>query len=190
MAHAPKLLAICAACSAAVVLGGCAAHPTASSRAADPAAAARAALLPKDQVLAAWDRLKSLQGSWTGRSSKGWTEQVDYKVIAAGSCMYEISFGAHPNETMLTTWTLDTDRVVLTHYCVAKNQPRLLLTAIDADTYTFEFLDATNLSSRDTGHMDKYVLTFTPEGFTGQWTWYQKGSESWMERIEHKRTGQ
>ena len=91
---------------------------------------------------------------------------------------------------MLTTFVLDSDRLLLTHYCVAKNQPRLVATAFEESgkKITFTFLDATGLPSRNTGHMDKAVFRFLDEDhFTTQWTWYQNGKESWMEEIRMER---
>lgn len=137
-----------------------------------------------------FERLKRLEGSWRGKSTKGWTEQVTYRVIAGGSVVMVTSFDAHPNETMVTMFSLDRGRVILTHYCVAKNQPRLLASAFSSDqqTVTFEFHDATGIASRDTGHMDRAVLHFIDDDhYTEQWTWYQKGAERWMEKIELER---
>ena len=84
----------------------------------------------------------------------------------------------------------DGDRFMLTHYCVAGSQPRLAATAFEEEgkVITFTFLDATNLKSRDQGHMDKAVFRFKDENsFTTQWTWYQNGKESWMEEIRMER---
>jgi hypothetical protein len=151
-------------------------------------AAAPAKPLTKSQ--AAFEKLKSLAGDWEGKSTKGWTEKVTYAVISGGSVVMELSYGAHPEEWMATMFHLDGDNLMLTHYCVAKNQPRLKATKIadDLSTITFEFQDATNLKSRDQGHMDKLVLTMTdPNHFTAHWTWYQNGKEDWMEKIEHRR---
>ncbi len=141
---------------------------------------------------AAFERFKNLEGQWLGRSTKGWEEVVGFKTIAQGSVVVENSFDAHPNETMMTMFHLDGERLMLTHYCVAKNQPRLEATSFENDgkTITFTFLDATNLPSRDKGHMDKAVFRFADENkFSTQWTWYQNGKESWMEEIvlERKR---
>ena len=66
-------------------------------------------------------------------STKGWTEEVTYQVIAGGSAIVASSFDAHPNERMITVYYLDRDRLLLTHYCVAGNQPRLELTQFDPD---------------------------------------------------------
>lgn len=139
---------------------------------------------------AGFEKFAKLNGEWIGKSTKGWEEKVSYKTIAQGSVVVENSFDAHPNETMMTMFYLDQDRLMLTHYCVSKSQPRLLATSFDDEgkTITFTFLDATNLPSRDTGHMDKAVFKFIDENtITSQWTWYQKGKESWMEEIKLER---
>lgn len=139
---------------------------------------------------AAFERFKKLEGKWKGRSTKGWEEVSIYKTIAAGSVVVGTSFDAHPNETMMTMFHLDGDRLMLTHYCVAKNQPRLVATSFadGGKTVTFTFLDGGNLSSRDRGHMDKAVFRFVDDNHaTSQWTWYQDGKESWMEEIHLER---
>ncbi len=138
-----------------------------------------------------FDRLRSLEGQWGGRSTRGWEDVCSFKTIAGGSCVVETSFDAHPNETMLTLYHMDGEQLMLTHYCVAKNQPRLRATEFSPDgtSATFTFVDATNLASRDKGHMDKCVITI-PDGadtFSARWTWYQAGQESWMEEIHHER---
>lgn len=141
-------------------------------------------------VRLAFERFKKLEGRWKGRSTKGWEEDVSYRTIAGGSVVVGTSFDAHPNETMLTLIHLDGDRLMLTHYCVAKNQPRLVATSFadDGKTITFTFLDGTNLPSRDRGHMDKAVFRFIDENHvTSRWTWYQNGKESWMEEISLER---
>lgn len=146
--------------------------------------------LDADAARSAFERFKTLSGSWEGKSTKGWAEVNNYRVIARGSVVMGTSFDAHPNETMVTMFHMDGDRLMLTHYCVAKNQPRMVATEISADgaEVTFEFLDGTNMSSRDKGHMDKAVFRFkSDDEFTSQWTWYQDGQESWMEEIRNTR---
>lgn len=138
----------------------------------------------------AFERLKKLEGKWKGRSTKGWEEVIAYKTIAQGSVVVEDSFDAHPNETMMTMFHLDGDRLMLTHYCVAKNQPRLVATSFgdNGKTITFTFLDAGNLPSRDRGHMDKMVFRFLDDDHaTSKWTWYQDGKEKWLEEIQLER---
>jgi len=145
---------------------------------------------PSSPAARAFERLKSIEGEWDGRSTKGWEDTNTFQVIAAASVLMGRSFDSHPNETMVTMYHLDGDELVLTHYCVARNQPRLRATTISPDgrTIEFTFRDATNLPSRDRGHMDRVVMQFVDDDhFTSQWTWYQDGKEQWMEKIEYVR---
>lgn len=156
-----------------------AAHAQSAAQSVEPAA-------PLTPAQAAYARFKSLEGEWTAKSTKGWTADTRYKVIANGSTVLSTSLDAHPNETMLTLIHMDGDRLMLTHYCVAGNQPRLVATdfADDGATITFTFLDGTNLPSRDRGHMDRVVYRFGDgDNFSSRWTWYQNGSETWLEEI-------
>lgn len=142
---------------------------------------------------AAFVRLQSLAGDWEGRSSQGWSGTSRIEVIARGSVvLFTSQTGAHPGETMATAIHRDGDRLLLTHYCVARNQPRLVASEISADgaRLRFTFLDGTNLASRDRGHMDSVVFELLePDRYISQWTWYQDGQERWLERIEHRRAG-
>lgn len=146
-----------------------------------------------DDVKQAYARFLALEGDWEGKSTRGWIDRVKFQTIARGSAVMETSlFEAHPGETMVTIAHPDGDRLLLTHYCVAKNQPRLVLRGIDDDgkLLRFEFLDGTNLPSRDHGHMDQAEYRFVDhDHFTSRWTWYQDGKESWMETIEFRRVG-
>jgi hypothetical protein len=140
---------------------------------------------------AAFDRLRALEGRWRGRSSKGWQDQVGIRLIAKGSTLVETSeFDAHPGETMITTIAPDGDRLLLTHYCVAGNQPRLAAAGLQEDgrSILFTFVDGGNLRSRDDGHMDKALYRFLDaDHFSAQWTWFENGAERWMEEIHFER---
>src|SRR5262245_58067011 len=82
-------------------------------------AVARGAASPATPA-AAFERLKRLAGRWEGRSTKGWTDTGQVKVIAGGSVVELASFDAHPGEEMRTLFYLDGDRLMLTHFCVAR----------------------------------------------------------------------
>jgi hypothetical protein len=143
-----------------------------------------------EQALAAFERIKSLAGTWEGRSTKGWRETLHYQVIAGGSAVLETSFEAHPGEEMATVFHMDGDRLTLTHYCVAKNQPRLEATSITdgGRTVVFTFKDGGNIPTRDRGHMDSAVYTFeAPDRVTSRWSWYEAGKEKWFEDIVQSR---
>jgi hypothetical protein len=139
---------------------------------------------------AAFERFKSLAGTWRGQSTRGWEDEVSIATIAGGSAVRHTSFEAHPGEQMETLVHLDGDRLLLTHYCVARNQPRLVATSFaeGGRVVTFEFLDGTGMASRDVGHMDKVVVRFADaDHWSSRWTWYANGQERWLEEIHYQR---
>jgi hypothetical protein len=143
---------------------------------------------PGAEARAAFARFKGLAGPWKGRSTRGWTDTSTIRVIAGGSVVEMASFDAHPGEEMRTLFHLDGDRLLLTHYCVAGNQPRLVASRFEADAVTFTYLDATGIASREQGHMDKAVYPFAGDGrYTTRWTWYQDGQERWLQEIHSER---
>jgi len=155
---------------------------------------AAAAPPPSSSALAAFERFRAMEGTWEGRSTKGWQESISFKTIAGGSAVVETSFDAHPGETMLTVFHLDGEDLTLTHYCVAKNQPHLRATGISTDgrSITFTFAGGGNLTDRNRGHMDSAVFRFEDaDHVSSRWTWYQDGKERWLEeiRLERRPTG-
>lgn len=144
----------------------------------------------KEQALAVFNKLKKFEGKWKC-SSEGLGEfNESYKLIAAGSVLMGNEMEDKPDMAMVTMYHLDNDALMLTHYCMAKNQPRLTLTKVseDGNTATFEFKDGTNMKSRDVGHMDSVVVHFIDDdNFKSRWSWYEKGQEGWMEAVTAKR---
>jgi hypothetical protein len=149
----------------------------------------RIELVERSPAQLAFERLCELAGSWDGKSSAGWSARIELEVIARGSTLLERSnFEAHPGETMLTLFHKDGADLVLTHYCVAGNQPRLVASEIGPETLRFTFRDATNLASRDQGHMDEALIRLEgPDAFSSRWSFFQDGRTSWMEEIRYRR---
>jgi hypothetical protein len=145
------------------------------------------------QAATLFARFATLAGTWRERSTRGWEGTKTFRVIADGSVVMSTSaFDDDPGDAhvMATMIALDGDRLLLTHYCEARNQPRLVATAISDDgaTVTFTFLDAGNLPDRDHGHMDRAVFHFLDaDRFTERWTWYQDGHQRWLEEIHAER---
>jgi hypothetical protein len=136
-------------------------------------------------------RMKQLAGRWGTQSTKGWSGGDLIRVICRGSAvLVESEFDDNAEAGMATLYYLDKGRLLLTHYCEAKNQPTLVATGQSADgkVVLFTFLSGTGMTSRDEGHMDKVVFRFIDEdSYTSQWTWYSAGSEKWLEEIENRR---
>jgi hypothetical protein len=123
-----------------------------------------------------FDELKSLNGTWEGKTSNGQTAQVIYRVTSNGSALMSKIKG---KEDMISMFNLDGDRVVLTHYCSAGNQPRMVASGSpDGKTITFNFLDVTNLGAPDAGHMTRVVLSMPDANHhTEEWTYTDHGKE-------------
>ena len=154
--------------------------------------AARSQAVSRDAARAAFARIQRLEGKWHAKSTRGWTDAFELRKLARGTAVGMLSFAGNLESAMVTVFHLDGDRLMVTHYCEAGNHPRLAATSYEdgGRKITFTFLDATNLASRDAGHMDKLVLALIDDDhFNEQWTWYQNGNERWMEAIENQRVG-
>lgn len=145
--------------------------------------------VPAARARAAFEHLRQLAGDWDQTSTKGWQGTTSVQVIAGGSAVLMTSnVGPHPgaDETMATVLHLDGDRLLLTHYCVARNQPRLVAAKISPDSrhIEFDFLDATGMRSPDAGHMRRAVFTIeSSDRYRSRWTFSLGGQERWMEEI-------
>jgi len=135
---------------------------------------------PPARSTPAFDQLKSLAGEWQGKDSSGKTAQLTYKVVSNGSVVMERLAPATEAE-MITMYSLEGNRIVVTHYCSAGNQPRMRAepAAGDVKQLDFRFLDVTNLASPDAGHMHELVVSFEDANhFTQEWHWLDHGKES------------
>ena len=123
-----------------------------------------------------FDKLKSLAGTWEGKTPNGQPAEVVYQVTSGGSALMSEIKGP---ENMITMFHLDGARLLMTHYCAAGNQPRMTASlSPDGKTMTFAFLDATNLASPQEGHMQHVVFTFTDANHhSEEWTFLDHGKE-------------
>lgn len=137
---------------------------------------------------AAFDRLKTLVGEWQADTSMG-KVQVSYELVAGGTALLERESGERM-PVMITVYHLDGERLILTHYCVAGNQPRMQARSFDpaARLLRFEFLDATNLSNKDAGHMRNATIRFVSnDRFAADWEFYQDGQKKSTESFQYTR---
>ena len=130
-------------------------------------------------------KLKTLDGVWEGKDPRGKDVKVSYRATSGGSALMSEITG---EEDMITMFHLDGDRVLMTHYCAAGNQPRMKASASpDGKTVTFDFVDATNLASADAGHMHRMVLSLIDANHhTEEWTFLDHGKEM-KEKFELQR---
>jgi hypothetical protein len=134
------------------------------------------AALAQSDAQKSFDQLKSLAGSWEGKNSMGEPVQVSYRITAGGSAVIS-EIQAH-GEDMISMFHFDgSTRLLLTHYCAVGNQPRMLADASpDGKSITFNFLDATNLDTPQSGHMDHVVIAMLdPNHHTEEWNFIDHG---------------
>ena len=136
-------------------------------------ALAATAALADSAAQKTFDKLKSMEGTWVGQTSSGEPIEVTYHTVSQGSAI--MSETSH--EGMVTMYTLDGDRLLMTHYCGSGNQPRMAASmSPDGKTMTFNFVDATNLGRPEAGHMNHAVFTFADaDHYSEQWTWAADG---------------
>src|ERR1700719_4268273 len=119
-------------------------------------AAAQAKPAPEHHMMApsvGFDQLKPLVGEWEGQAG-GKTMHVSYQLVSGGTALLErLSMGGEPE--MVTLYSPDGDRLVVTHSCSAGNQPHMRTEPVSngAKQFSFNFVSATNLATPAAGHM-------------------------------------
>ena len=90
---------------------------------------------------------------------------------------------------MVTMIHLDGDRLMLTHYYAMGNQPRMVGTiSPDGKTITFDFLDATNLTSKE-GHLQRIVFNLLDsDHHSERWEFKMADGKQTNDLIDLKRT--
>jgi hypothetical protein len=107
---------------------------------------------------AGWEKLKSLAGDWEGMEGDK-PFHASYKVVSSGTAVMETLDGPDAMQ-MITVYTPDGNKLLMTHYCSMGNQPRMRSKGLERGKLAFHYVDAANLKSRDEMHMTGLVLTF------------------------------
>ena len=124
--------------------------------------------VPPASKNAGLEKMKNLVGTWVVADKDGQpTEEVAsvIKLTAGGSAVHETIFPGQPHE-MVSVYTADGPDLVMTHYCMLGNQPRMKLNAkkSTAQELVFDFDGGTNLNTRRDTHMHSMVLTLPAPG--------------------------
>jgi hypothetical protein len=131
---------------------------------------------------AAFDKLKALAGEWEGTMTEGGQQMpatTSYRLASGGSALMNVLGAGSPYE-MVTMIHLDNSDLLATHYCAAHNQPRFrMVPSSDPNVVTFDFKDATNLSSPTAKHMVGLKITIVDANHHYQdWTSLDKGQKT------------
>lgn len=163
---------------------------------AQPQADASSIEAARSQTQEAFDKLKTLAGTWVGPLAttptdpnvEGKFAQHTLQVTSRGNAiLHELSVSSLPDHPV-TMFYLEDDRLVATHYCDAGNRPRMVgRVSPDGKRVEFEFLD---LSGADQyGHMHGVAFTFIDENHhIEEWTWMLPNQNTVRIRFDLQRT--
>jgi len=128
---------------------------------------------------AAFERFKALAGEWVAAEDGEMAKKGDlvarYAVTAAGSAVVETIFPGTSHE-MVTVYHADGPDLVLTHYCVEGNQPRMRARNAGSSRFDFAYDGGTNIDPGRDRHMHSAsVELLGPDEIRSVWTELAEG---------------
>jgi len=131
------------------------------------------------QPASGFDRLKILVGTWEATSPQGKPLTNTIRLVSNGTALEE-TFQSADADQMVTLYTPNGNRLAMTHYCAAGNQPRMESPAVTGDQKEFDFslTGITNLANPNSGHMRHLLIQIADQDhFTEKWTWRENGKD-------------
>lgn len=119
----------------------------------------------------AFDQLKTLVGEWQGKNAGG-PVKITYTLVSGGTALMERLQPANEAD-MITMYSADGDKIVVTHYCSGGNQPSLKTETLKGvgNKYSFSLVSISGLKSPSDHHMTGLVLTLVDKDhFKQEWT--------------------
>ena len=110
----------------------------------------------------AFERMKTLVGKWSAESPMMGKMKTEFRLIAGGSVIEERFAEGTPME-MLSTYHDVNGKLMMTHYCMLRNQPRMRLVKSLADSLTFDLAPTPGLDPAKDRHMHGATYTFIDE---------------------------
>ena len=121
---------------------------------------------PTAPTNAAFETMKKLAGTWLAADEDGKpTDRIVsiLKVTSGGSVVHETIFPGQ-SEEMISVYTVEGPDLVMTHYCVLGNQPRLKADPnSSANQISFQFAGGSNLDPKKDKHMHSTTLTIVDD---------------------------
>ena len=110
-----------------------------------------------------------------------------FKIIAGGSAVQET---IHPGkgEEMVSVYHMDGKDLIMTHYCMLGNQPKMKLDPKGKDNQLkFDFAGGTNLDPAKDTHMHEGLITILDDNHI-EWSWagYMDGKPAETHKVSMK----
>jgi hypothetical protein len=126
------------------------------------------------------EALKKLAGTWQGKARMGTQEvpvTIVYESTAGGSAVVERLFPGTPHE-MMSVYTGEADKVVMTHYCAMGNHPKMALKKSDPKSLAFETIGTEGLRSATEPHMHAMTVSWVDADHIREiWTSFEGGTK-------------
>jgi hypothetical protein len=150
--------------------------------AAGVGAPVRAGSAPATAATPAFAKFQALQGDWIAAEDGPMTKKGDlvarYALTAGGSAVVETLFPGSEHE-MVTVYSAEGQDVVLTHFCLNANAPRMRAKAPTGEHFDFAYDGGSNIAPEHTKHMHSAWIEFVgKDELKSQWT-----------ELEHGQTG-
>jgi hypothetical protein len=139
---------------------------------------------------AGFERMKLLVGSWEGEMDKGegpMKFRTTYKLTSGGSAIVETFFEGAPHEMVSVYHDTPKRELMMIHYCMLKNQPKMMLISMEGNALKFDLAKdaAINVDDR---HMHSLTIMMTGQDeMTQKWTQYEKSKAGEVVEIALKR---
>ena len=142
---------------------------------------------PQSDAQKAFEKLKTLAGSWEG-SIMGMPVQITIRVTSSGNAILHEGTSSGMKDNPITMLYVESDRLLLTHYCDAGNRPRMTgKVSADGKTVEFDFLDVAG--GTQYGHMHHAVFTVIDANHhTEDWTYMTPGDKPVRAHLDLQRT--
>jgi hypothetical protein len=152
-----------------------------------PADATRPGTAAARPGTAAFDRFKALSGEWIAAEDAEMVKKGDlvarYAVTAAGSAVVETIFPGTEHE-MVTVYHADGPDLVLTHFCMEGNQPRMRAKGARGPRIDFAFDGGTNIDPARDRHMHSATFEFVGANeIRSEWSELAEGKPVFVART-------
>ena len=143
------------------------------------AAGLAASEAPGVKPAASLDRFKALAGEWVAAEDGEMFKKGDlvarYAVTAGGTAVVETVFPGSQHE-MVTVYHADGADLVLTHFCMEGNQPRMRAKSPSGARVAFAFDGGPHIDPKRDRHMHSAWFEFVgPDELRNQWTEHEGG---------------
>jgi hypothetical protein len=143
------------------------------------AAGLAASEAPGAKPAASLDRFKALAGEWVAAEDGEMFKKGDlvarYAVTASGTAVVETVFPGSQHE-MVTVYHADGADLVLTHFCMEGNQPRMRAKAPKGARFDFAYEGGTNIDPKRSRHMNSAWLEILgSDEIRSEWTELAEG---------------